>query len=822
MDKSTKKTRIQQLINDDSKSISFFKPKESPKRSIVWQSFSIICVDGKKQEIVSCDKCKQLMAYRARDGTNSLARHTRSCKNESSIPSSNSSNQNQVTDYFSSSKTSIIPKKIKDRVKIGCVEFIALDSRPFETVSGEGFMKLAQSLFDAGKYFSPTSTVNLKDLIPSPVTVSRNVEDLYKKKQSELAKLCINIKYYCIICDFWTERYTGLSYCGLALRYITIDYRINNFILGCFLYDIQTQSASNVRTFVENKLVSFGLVLNSNVFVVTDNENKMRAAFKDKCIRIGCSIHYLNKQLEHSFTSEEIEKQTVKCDKVQHLFENVKKVATHVRRTHRQVKLSRKVQLYSDTRFNGAFHMLNVFLKVFDDIGVVLNNNYLSYFTVIDKELLEEVCKFLELFEEVINKLSQEERPTIYMVIPLRQLLINHCEPQFEDTAELKELKVFLGNRIKSAWIPQEQHYICTLLHPSLKHFHAAPNEKNKALKIIRKELLSRTSNVISATGKSPTAVSRDVTNTVDNVENSVNNLLTRCFDKVTPEIRPVQSPLKELDEYMISTKTISETDDILLFWKNQEEQYPTLSTIVRELFSIPASNTIVERLFSASKIIVNDKRTNLSHEKLNQLLFLKKNSTRLKEIHNENLSNSQTQSRKKTLISGEDVQTVCANDQMNNSILSLNENDQSNNDDDDDPTQDFQDDNKNSIDIDNIFTTIIHCTLTDSNLNIIDEIVDGKANDDLMNFFHRNQIHRERTIVVAGMYLGRIRAHLKQLAPQFNEFCHYRSIDVDVISLICEKWFPNIYKQRPLIKDENQLKYSIDLLRFYRSTIFK
>ncbi|CAF5166774.1 unnamed protein product, partial [Rotaria magnacalcarata] len=88
--------------------------------------------------------------------------------------------------------------------------------------------------------------------------------------------------------------------------------------------------------------------------------------------------------------------------------------------------------------------MLNVFLKVFDDIGVVLNNNYLSYFTAIDKELLEEVCKFLELFEEVINKLSQEERLTIYMVIPLRQLLINHCEPQFEDTAELKELKVFL------------------------------------------------------------------------------------------------------------------------------------------------------------------------------------------------------------------------------------------------------------------------------------------------------------------------------------------------------------------------------------------
>ncbi len=97
---------------------------------------------------------------------------------------------------------------------------------------------------------------------------------------------------------------------------------------------------------------------------------------------------------------------------------------------------------------NGEFYMLNVFLKVYDDIGVVLNNNYLSYFTLIDKDLLEEVCKFLELFDEVINKLSQEERPTMYMVIPLRQPLLHHCQSQFEDSTELKELKSFLGESI--------------------------------------------------------------------------------------------------------------------------------------------------------------------------------------------------------------------------------------------------------------------------------------------------------------------------------------------------------------------------------------
>ena len=98
----------------------------------------------------------------------------------------------------------------------------------------------------------------------------------------------------------------------------------------------------------------------NTIFVVSDNENKMRAAFREQCIRVGCSIHFLNKQLEHSFTTLEIDKQPVKCPKAQHLFGHAKRIVTHVHRSYRQIKLRRKLQLYSDTRFNGAFNMLEV------------------------------------------------------------------------------------------------------------------------------------------------------------------------------------------------------------------------------------------------------------------------------------------------------------------------------------------------------------------------------------------------------------------------------------------------------------------------------
>ncbi|CAF3656976.1 unnamed protein product [Rotaria socialis] len=449
----------------------FTNRKKSLKSSPVWESFNIVVINNVRQKMVCCEKCKQLLAYRSRDGTASLAKHKRSWQaTDHASDTDNTSakdlvKQTQVTEYYSSKKSHSVPKIIREKVKIACTEFTALDSRAFETVAGDGFLKMIQSIFDAGRYFSPTSNVSVKDIIPSPITINRHIDQT---------------------CDFWTERYSGLSYCGLALRFVTKDFTLHNFILGCIFYDADSQSANNIRMFVDAQLLSFGLTLNNKIFAVTDNENKMRAAFKEKCTRIGRSIRYLNKQLEHSFTSEEIERTFVRCSKIQNLFDNVKKVGTHVRRRHRQVKLKQKLQLYLDTSFNGTFYMMNVFLNVYDDIGSVLNSGYIDYLTSVDKDLLKEVCRFLIVFDNAIDQLSAEERPTMHQALPIRQLLIDHCEVKFEDSSELKELKLFLCERIKSVWILQDQHYIFTFLHPRLKRFDAAPYEKDIAFDLVK------------------------------------------------------------------------------------------------------------------------------------------------------------------------------------------------------------------------------------------------------------------------------------------------------------------------------------------------
>jgi hypothetical protein len=136
-----KKNEIAKLMKNHDKSITFNKPKKTPKSSPVWEYFSIVVVDNVEQEMARCTKCEQLLTYRQKDGTTSLAKHQRSCQDPVTTTTSSSTDQTKVTEYYSLSKPIDIPKKIKEQVKMACTEFTALDLRAFEIVAGDGFEK---------------------------------------------------------------------------------------------------------------------------------------------------------------------------------------------------------------------------------------------------------------------------------------------------------------------------------------------------------------------------------------------------------------------------------------------------------------------------------------------------------------------------------------------------------------------------------------------------------------------------------------------------------------------------------------------------------
>ncbi|CAF2097295.1 unnamed protein product [Rotaria magnacalcarata] len=72
-------------------------------------------------------------------------------------------------------KNSIIIGSFSSPIALGRGDNVR-NSRAFETVTGVGFLKMVQSIFDAGRYFSRTSNVSVKEIIPSPITISRHID----------------------------------------------------------------------------------------------------------------------------------------------------------------------------------------------------------------------------------------------------------------------------------------------------------------------------------------------------------------------------------------------------------------------------------------------------------------------------------------------------------------------------------------------------------------------------------------------------------------------------------------------------------------------
>ncbi|CAF3368303.1 unnamed protein product [Rotaria socialis] len=93
-------------------------------------------------------------------------------------------------------------------------------------------------------------------------------------------------------------------------------------------------------------------------------------------------------------------------------------------------------------------------------------------------------------------------------------------------------------------------------------------------------------------------------------------SLLSQCLDVSKNDLKSSIIPYGELEEYMALNLKLNENDDVLLFWLQHKLKFPTLLTMVQDFYAMPASNAIIERLFSSSKNTVTDKRSSLGAEK--------------------------------------------------------------------------------------------------------------------------------------------------------------------------------------------------------------
>jgi hypothetical protein len=77
---------------------------------------------------------------------------------------------------------------------------------------------------------------------------------------------------------------------------------------------------------------------------------------------------------------------------------------------------------------------------------------------------------------------------------------------------------------------------------------------------------------------------------------------------------------VNEVDLYLISVES---DDNLLNFWRSKASQWPHLAKVAQMILAIPATETSSERVFSLAGRTLEDRRSRLNVETVDDLIFV-------------------------------------------------------------------------------------------------------------------------------------------------------------------------------------------------------
>ena len=95
-------------------------------------------------------------------------------------------------------------------------------------------------------------------------------------------------------------------------------------------------------------------------------------------------------------------------------------------------------------------------------------------------------------------------------------------------------------------------------------------------------------------------------------------------------EIRSIEYSLPitqsdELSKYLSMKINMDEfSSNALIFWRNNANEFPCLSRMARQIYSIPATSATVERQFSVAGLTLSERRNSLDLEQLDNIICIR------------------------------------------------------------------------------------------------------------------------------------------------------------------------------------------------------
>lgn len=301
-------------------------------------------------------------------------------------------------------------------------------------MAGKGFKQLAQGLIHVG---AKHGRVSVDAVLPHPATVSKKTSDVADRvRQQFLPEVMGALKEgTCAFeTDLWTDKYTKRAYLTLDCQYSTSDFDIKSLTLFTIEFPAeQKKTGSNIRKLMESELVSLGFSLADvkNATFNTDEGANVKKALEGYK-RLNCTAHVLATVLRTIFDVHK------KNSAQSFLFKNApaihvcilacKRMAVYIKRSGKNLRLSRGVKLMVETRWNTLVDMLRSVVESDEEIREILTESgETEKMNGWDVDLARELIDFLTPFQKVSVELQAKKTPTLHLVLIRREELLKHC-----------------------------------------------------------------------------------------------------------------------------------------------------------------------------------------------------------------------------------------------------------------------------------------------------------------------------------------------------------------------------------------------------------
>lgn len=510
--------------------------------------------------------------------------------------------------------------------------FIASSFISFNALNNYYFQKLL-SILTNGNY-----------KVPHRSTLSGSIlSNAYDMAIKEIISKSAKCEALSITCDGWSDQ-TCTHFWSITLHGIDDKMKLYSFVIALSpIYD--DFSADSVGSILKGILDDIKIDQSKIKSIVTDGGGAAPNIHISMNLKpYTCSAHRLQNAIKSALELTIDEDNSLEgiiacCKEFVRRYKKSYKIRSYFEKTNPGFKTLKQSVI---TRWNSLFYCLQSLYPLRKDIVKYIKNkkNKLEFnFIILTNrdtwKLIHGLIELLKHFENITNKLSSENKPTINLVIKSILFLKSKIICTKVENVIVEKFKNNLLNSIDKYFLPFNSFEILScFVDPSITHNGnniSSPFKEyiEKGIELIKDEIIK-----IYDFGKDKSTLHSNEDSYEDSfdafdsqphgVSNPENSDSANSFDiddQYDNEEDQYKRINEEIDKYLrISSK---KKYKLIEFWNKFKEKLPNIFTIAKDMLVIPATQTPSEREFSRAKLTKSDRRTRLNDQKLQKLTVL-------------------------------------------------------------------------------------------------------------------------------------------------------------------------------------------------------